>query len=56
MMYVRTATTGTDWQTVFLDVDETRVDEFHNAFKTPQESILLEQGLAEGWIIVIDQG
>ena len=55
MIMVRTTTTSTDWSEQTLDIDSERVFEFNQCFNTPKQQELLQQGITEGWIVVIGE-
>ena len=55
MIMVKTTTTATDWSEQVLDIDAERVFEFNNSFNTPQHQELLQQGISEGWIVVLGE-
>lgn len=50
MIFVRTSTTATDWTERPLEIDFDKFIEFNDAFNTPKQRQMLEQGLSEGWI------
>jgi hypothetical protein len=53
-MIIHTTATNSDWVWNEIEIPEPRVDEFLSKVDTPELYTFYQQGLAEGWITVID--
>lgn len=50
---IRVKTTTTDWQPLVIDIEDSRYDEYFSLHLTPDFEPKLQQGLSEGWIVVV---